>query len=55
MITNSECPQVQTDRGGHFGCHLVIVHWTKLIFKHGREFDNSNLCMNFGGNLVIND
>ena len=34
---------------------LVIVHWTKSIFEHGREFDESNPYMNFGRNWVIND
>ena len=41
---------------------LVIIHvqsgsysFTKPIIKPGREFDESNICMKFGRNQVIND
>ena len=50
-MTKVECPQVQTGSGGHFGGHFGCR--TKPIFERGREFDKSNLYMNFESDRVI--
>ena len=43
-MTNKESPQKQTDMQAVILADiLVIVHGTKPIFKHGREFDESDL------------
>ena len=39
--------------GGHFGGHLG--YRTEPIFELAREFDKSNLYINFRSNRVIND
>ena len=34
---------------------LVIIRWTKSVFKLEREFDGSNPYMKFGRNLIKNE
>ena len=52
-MTKVECPQVQTDRQGHFV--LIIVTQTKPLFELEPEFDASNPYMKFGRSITKNE
>ena len=55
-MTKLECPHVQTDRPNTIlVAILVVVHLKITTVNLGKEFDESNPCLKYGRNWVINN